>query len=748
MRVQWRRSMRAEPAPGVPTRGALLLLVALAIAGSGCALVAGSAPPRRLPAATGVASVGAARIDITPVPGFPMGGHSIEGQVSRGVWLRLHARALYLESPEGVGLALVAADLWSMPAGLVSRVVDLLAEPARVARMDGRVLGREQLVLSASHTHQSPGLYSSDPFFSAFAAPAAGFDPDLHDFLAQRISEAIVRAVEARAPAALSFASDRVSGVMRNRSIEPFRANPEAQAVLEESAGSPCAPEPLFPDPDSCRAVDDRLRVIAARSADGELLAAAVFLAVHPEAMSHDLGVYSADVFGAAATRLERQLGDGGAGPVVALFNGPEGDVSLQFGEQTRADLLRLTDTLAARIAALLDGPGEAMSGELRLQFSGRRRLWLQPVGGPQRGLTALMPMPGRATGAGAEDGPSDAPTWLAREGMAGVPLPLHGHKMGQADLLSVFGLTVPPFWITRLFTFFVPPPVSASVGVYRVGDVVLATLPGEFTTVLGRRIASQVAASAGVPFERVALLGLTGGYAYYFATPEEYALQHYEGSGTLYGPLSGAHVGREIGRLAARLDEDVDAARHGYLHVPWLAGWMQPRRTARQKVEAPPERVDAQLRLLLGPTAADAEGIVPPRTCWTRAELRLPADPLAERVVPAVGIEVHEGRWKPLVVAGRRQDDGGTTIATVAGPDGDGERWCSYWMVPRGTDPEGRYRFRVRSEEGVSLCAPIALDPAAAVSGSRGSPAPPSRCSAPGPASPTPRPTRRPRPS
>ena len=99
------------------------LLCALA----GCASISGKLPPPSPPVATGEFRVGAAKVDITPMPGFPMGGYSAAGRISRGVWMRLHARAVCFEDAEGHSLALVSADLWAVPAGFADRVAELLS---------------------------------------------------------------------------------------------------------------------------------------------------------------------------------------------------------------------------------------------------------------------------------------------------------------------------------------------------------------------------------------------------------------------------------------------------------------------------------------------------------------------------------------------------------------------------------------------------------------------------------------------
>jgi neutral ceramidase len=168
--------------------------VGLAIAG--CATVAGHLPVPQAPRASGQFLAGAARVDITPPPGFPMGGHSKVGRTSVGYWTRLFARGFVFEDASGRTLVLVSCDLWSVPAGLVDRVAEILSTSEETHH-----IGRDQLILGATHTHHSPGNYSTSAFYNTFASPSVGFDARLFEFLAQRIARSITEAVRARRPA-------------------------------------------------------------------------------------------------------------------------------------------------------------------------------------------------------------------------------------------------------------------------------------------------------------------------------------------------------------------------------------------------------------------------------------------------------------------------------------------------------------------------------------------------------------------
>jgi len=150
-------------------RGVRALRTALApvacLALLSCVTISGRIPPSQVKPGSGSFQAGAGEADLTPMPGFPMGGHSIAGQVARGSWGRLRARALYFEDASGRAVALVSCDAWALPAGLADRVADLVRETPGAEH-----LGRDRIVIAATHTHQSPGNAASSPFYNGFAS--------------------------------------------------------------------------------------------------------------------------------------------------------------------------------------------------------------------------------------------------------------------------------------------------------------------------------------------------------------------------------------------------------------------------------------------------------------------------------------------------------------------------------------------------------------------------------------------------
>ncbi|KAJ1030307.1 hypothetical protein NDA16_001217 [Ustilago loliicola] len=87
--------------------------------------------------------------------------------------------------------------------------------------------------------------------------------------------------------------------------------------------------------------------------------------------------------------------------------------------------------------------------------------------------------------------------------------------------------------------------PSIVEVQILRVGQLFILIVPGEFTTMAGRRLKRAVAAAIkktavlgegeGEPIVQVS--GPASTYGHYVTTEEEYSVQRYEGSSTLFGP-------------------------------------------------------------------------------------------------------------------------------------------------------------------------------------------------------------------
>jgi neutral ceramidase len=666
----------------------MLLLVLVS-----CARIDGTLPTPRSPrsdtdsdaVAQGSLRAGAAEVDITPPPGYPMAGHSLEGEIALGVWTRLMAKAIYVEDAEGRPLVLLAADLWGIPGGLADAIAERLGNVEATAH-----IGREHLVIGATHTHHGPAGYATAQAYTLRVGPQRGFDRVLFDVLADRMAAAVVRAVSKRREASITRHTVAVPTVARNRSIEPFMQNPEAPQILAANADLPgCGPRAdarAHFTVDACHAVDpllETLHVIDAQS--GQAIALVGFFAVHATAMPNRTEVYHGDLFATATQRARDELG---GETVVALFNGAQGDVSPNWSEQGRQATLALGHALAEAMVASVQEKGTRLGGKLESWYA------VAPIadtqfedtrGAPHR--TGRRAIPGWATAGGAEDGRTRFWARGRSEGVQARRERVRGHHRKRPIVpVPLLALAHP----RRAF------PLDMPLSVHRLAGLTLATLPGELTTVMGRRVAQAVAEATG-DSERVITVGLAGEYLSYFSTPEEYVLQHYEGASTLYGPASGpllAHHLAGIARSRAQLQERT------FRHRPGPKRAFGPRRRAVvRRTDQAVERVLGQLDALPRAKTLEIE-LVDAIPAWPPSDVDAPTTPRVR-----VEHETPQG-WTALAANGRPVSDAsGRFVGVVTDVSDDALTWSLVWLDPAGPDPSASLRIVAQRLDGSTVC-------------------------------------------
>jgi neutral ceramidase len=687
----------------------------------------------------GVFIAGADKVDITPIPGLPIGGHSLQGKASRGFWTRLYARALYLRDANGTPLVLVSADLGAIPGGLGDEVTRLLHEKYGLTW-----IGREHLLLSATHTHHGPGNFYTDKMWNDNISPWTGFDEALFHFLAGRIALAVERARDAAQPSRL-LATDpdasqaqtswKLKNFARNRSLPAFLLNPRAPQRLDADAAG-CVLErddsdtPWYePDPRACTAIRPQVELLAIQhTGSSKFIGVAAFLAVHATVLPARLEVYSSDLFGVADARLEQQVRCDALkdGSVVAFFNGAEGDVSPTWRWRHRDEAQRLGKTLADKVCELLklmDPETDAVNTAIDVHFDDGVELAGQTF--TEKGAvldadggvadldrsTTEKAMPGAAVAGGAEDGRSPLYKFLGhREGKTRVARREHGPKspIGQIEAL---GIEANPLKSTLWNS---PPPDVAPLAVYQIGatapDVVIVAVPGELTTQMGRRVRRAVwnsldPADRPKSAERILIAGLANEYIGYLTTPEEYDAQHYEGAMTLYGPASGPYLAHELAQLTqagtgacsdppcSRCYQPGGRKKYGPRYI-WGASYLEDDGLAdllHDPVKNVPRRDhpifcwrDALPRL---------EEVVPASSCdrsnpEVTVQMRTAADPAWKGVGGNAGVEAGVDLITAVTDVGK--DDLGTYHTD----------WCAIWLgAPAFFEPTPtrEFRFHVR---------------------------------------------------
>lgn len=435
----------------------------------------------------------------------------------------LQARALVLDDEaRGARVALVGLDLLSGSAALHEGVA---------ARLE--LFGPEEIVLAGTHTHTAPGRYFGNPFYDFFTIRPAilprrwRFDGAWAAELCDAIAAAVRDALAGARPAAVGVGVAAAWGVAANRSEAAFDANPEAECWPPEAFGVGPPPPGLAPRQVK---VDPRVVVVGAFPPDlaeaNQAIGLFATFGCHATALGVAQQAYDRDWPGRAVDRVASALGR----DCLALGLGGAGDASplppelLDSGDDpSSVQGAELADARGAAVAAAIVRAASlaaerAHDAELRTAMA----TWTPPSKVAQGGLPLI---------AGAEDARSSLHPQI-HEGMtrrrARAP---HGTKW-PLPLPRVFNRLCHAAPVHRLHRV-------------HVGDHAFFTIPGEPTAAAGARVGAALLALEGT--RSASPIGYANDYAGYFTTPEEYALQHYEGASTMYGTLTIPSVVRDL---------------------------------------------------------------------------------------------------------------------------------------------------------------------------------------------------------
>ena len=713
---------RVRPVPSLI--GWLCLIGSLGL--SGCASIHETELPRPVsPAPTapppapvpGGLLAGFGTRDITPPPGVGMSAFSADSRQAVGFRQRLYARAIVLEDDSGERVALVVVDLGMVSLILHRRVAD------RTLR-SGTGIGADRLLLSATHTHSGPGNFFAADGYNQNAGRFLGFDPVVTDFLIDGIAGAVEDAASDLQPAIAGWRFEAVWDFTFNRSYEAYERNTSPRVTVDPAAARRLDQQAV----DSTFALlrvdrcDRRWENCAPRGAYG------VF-PIHSSNIPASNNLFDSDIHGVIARVVEEHIrgarGDAGssaAGGVGAagatpdgeayflLAQGAHGDVGANLRDpvpcglyrflperrpggprtlaapeawrapmsevescldETRLEVDSFATALGARATEIFDRAASELSSDLSI---GRAfaSVDLRNYTGPYQ--ICWPPRMGASGVGGAEKG--YVRTWKHRvffidmnfdEGGSAArdtPDGCFGHKKVQ------LGMLIKEHTLPQVFQF----------GVYRLGDVLIGSVPVEPTTEVGALIRETLLMSAPDGVERAIAVSLANGYASYVASAEEYEAQHYEGGSTLYGPDTAEMLAFELGRLATSLRSGNPTVAVGAVvafHMETPSHFWAPR----------PISADFRREILEG--VCGRQGV---RIRWTdlRPGTLVPADG------PMVQIERERGgQWDLLA------DDANPEVQIRAIREkGDGYLWEARW-APSAV-PAGNYRLRLLAREGL----------------------------------------------
>lgn len=501
------------------------------------------------------ARAGVARVDITPERALPMAGYSGAGQMGIRGRDRLYARAFYFEDANGEPLVICALDLWCGSSFLVAAVAE---------RLVAERIGADRLVIVGTHTHSAPGNYLGNAFYDALGSDKPGFYPDWAHWLAGATANAIKEARASARPARIAWGTSELWSVSRNRSLPAFEA---AQSLLDWVSPGELGERAPAEASAQQKAIDPRVSTLTITDDEGAIRGVLGLFGCHATALGVDFGTFSRDWPGCAVDDAERRLkAEGHLGAVVAVAPSAAGDVTplppddrrgtWQGPAQGSADPdhaqgLRLARWVGRAVGETLFARAMADAPQAKgFTIDGRFRPWV-----PLETADTEAPIESWSIGwpvlGGAEDARTGWRNLRIREGMPDDHYLGPGRDHWQHPKSPVGGGV--QRWLWR-FLELMKPSAWHPVHLVRLGPMVLATVPGEPTTVMARRTERALSAITGT---EVRVMGFAGDYGGYFTTEKEYALQHYEGAHTIYGRMSALHLQRRLCELAAAMQAE-----------------------------------------------------------------------------------------------------------------------------------------------------------------------------------------------
>merc|ERR1711970_598333 len=549
---------------GVSTGGAemQLLLLLLALLG----------------VAHGGYNVGVGRGDVTgPAAEIGMMGYAKQGQNTKGIHTRLFSRAFIIEDVEsGTRVVFVSVD-----EAMMGQLVKLEVIEALSSLFPG-VYTEENIVLSATHTHSGPAGFMQ---YVLFNVPNLGFVGQTLEAMGAGIVESIARAhVSMRPGKAYHSVGEVEEEASINRSPTSYEANPE-----EEKARYPGN-------------LDKDLVQLSFYDDKGIALGVLNWFSVHPNSMNNTNHFISGDNKGAASLMFEKAMDPGSvsrATSFVAAFASTNlGDVSPNTMGPRCIDTGLPCDTEHSTCdgrtqMCIAFGPGKDMFESTKIiaerQFKKSYELFSNPenyveLSGPVQYIhqwvdmssypvnlpngsvvSTCKPALGYSFAAGTTGGPGEFdftqgvitgnPFWDFITGFLKDPTPEQEACHAPKPILLDTGEYVLPYpWH----------PTSVDTQILRIGNFAMIAVPGEFTTMSGRRLREAVVKAAKEVGEElnVVIAGLSNTYTHYITTFEEYQKQRYEAASTIYGPHTLSAYIQQYGCLVQAMVAEEDLER------------------------------------------------------------------------------------------------------------------------------------------------------------------------------------------
>ena len=545
--------------------------------------------------------VGTGKGDITAfVKGVGMLGYGIHYNTMEEVATSLSARAFVFKDKAGRKICFVNCEICFITIAIKKGVLKTLERKFPELNYD-----EDNLMLTAQHTHSGPGGYS---YYGLYNLSVPGFVMEVYTKIVNGIVEAIVNAEKNIKPSNLSLSTgvfEPEKEVAFNRSIDGYNLNPEVNPKITFETRH--------------LGLDREMTLMNITGEDGKDRASINWFGVHTTSLPNTNHKVCFDNKGYASEYIEKDYADKGTSDYLGVFaQGTCGDVTPRFVHHPVYPFQRgqwegkyVDDFESTKFNGRLQyekakeiietKTKTPITGDIdyELMFVNFTDVTADPkfANGQTKAQTDKAAL-GIAFFAGTViDGPGMSPALVAvlkvvisgvkhfekfRANFSGPVYKniierkyrVHGKKkiLIESNTQRILGTKlidklVAPAWADpaiATFKFFYKKssrskkpwtPKILPLQLFIIGDIALAGLPFEITTIGGKRLRKsleETLAARGV--KKVILCPYANGYSGYMTTYEEYQGQIYEGGHTVFGEWSLAALQTKFEVLAKEM--------------------------------------------------------------------------------------------------------------------------------------------------------------------------------------------------
>lgn len=512
--------------------------------------------------------LGVGRADITgPVVEINMMGYADTSQSGTGLRQRLYCRAFIVAHPEIPSDRIVYLILDTQSGDTAVR--HGILEGLKTLGEDYAGYDERNVAVTGTHSHSGPGAWLN---YLLPQITSKGFDKASYEAIVTGSVRAIQRAHDSLRPGNLHIGVGQTSDISVNRSPYAYLQNPAQERARYTTD------------------TDVDMTVLGFEdAADGKMMGILTWLPVHGTSLYQNNTLITGDNKGIAAYLFEQSMKLVNPEFVAGFSQANVGDTSpnvlgafcedtglpCRFNDSTcngrtqgchgRGPFFEFQDQGTRSCFEI--GKRQSDAAKTILDSSNMRKIELSTISSfhtyadlssytftspfnTTRMLRTCSAALGYGFAGGTTDGPGafdfrqgtndtddDSPAlknplWKIARGFVHPPSDEQiACQSPKPVLLDVGAATSPYAWSPNI----------VDIQAMRIGPLFIVVVPGEATTMSGRRWREAVAKDAkdilGVNDATVVLGGPANTYGHYIATEEEYSVQRYEGASTLYGP-------------------------------------------------------------------------------------------------------------------------------------------------------------------------------------------------------------------